>query len=72
MRRGNGRLRGVRWEDIKSPCIKVCTIEEDRCIGCHRKIEEIRNWVLYTDEERDTIIENLHLRAMIRVVDSGI
>lgn len=27
-----------------SPCIKVCKVEDGRCIGCNRTLEEIANW----------------------------
>jgi len=40
---------------IESPCIGVCTIIEDRCIGCTRTSHEISNWLFYTDEERKVI-----------------
>ena len=40
---------------IESPCIGVCTIIKDRCIGCTRTSYEISNWLFYTDTERGLI-----------------
>ena len=40
---------------IESPCIGVCTIIKDRCIGCTRTSYEISNWLFYTDTERGVI-----------------
>ena len=48
------------WSVINSPCVGVCTLENDICIGCHRTSEQITNWLSYTDKEREYImtIEN--------------
>ena len=40
---------------IESPCIGVCTIINNRCIGCLRTSEEIKNWLYFSDEERNKI-----------------
>lgn len=48
---------------IKSPCIKVCKISNDICIGCFRTIEEITSWRLLTDEQREDIMESLKTRS---------
>jgi len=49
--------------EIKSPCINICKIEiinnEKTCVGCYRTLEQIRDWGLYSDAERDKIIEEL-------------
>ena len=44
------------WSVIKSPCVGVCTLENDICIGCHRTSEQITNWLSYTDKEREYIM----------------
>ena len=33
--------------DISSPCIKVCIIESDYCIGCGRTLDEIGEWLKF-------------------------
>jgi predicted Fe-S protein YdhL (DUF1289 family) len=29
---------------IESPCVSICQLKGDLCIGCGRTIEEIRHW----------------------------
>ena len=55
MRRGKKR----DWSQIKSPCIKVCTLENGVCIGCKRTQDQIREWLIYSDEERNLIMKTL-------------
>ena len=40
---------------IESPCIGVCTIVANICIGCFRSKEEIQNWLYYSENERKRI-----------------
>jgi uncharacterized protein len=44
-----------------SPCISVCQIDPatGRCIGCHRTIDEIRDWIISTPEDRQKILDAL-------------
>ena len=49
----------IRWEDIKSPCVKICTLEDGVCIGCRRTQDEIREWVIMTDNQREKIMKRL-------------
>lgn len=42
--------------EIKSPCIKVCKLENEVCVGCKRTRQEIANWSKYTDKEKLEII----------------
>jgi len=44
---------------MRTPCIKICKIKEDICIGCGRTLDQIRDWSIFTDEKRDTIMEEL-------------
>jgi len=45
-------------EDIVSPCIGVCAINDSNgfCQGCYRTVEEIREWWNMTDEEREKVM----------------
>jgi hypothetical protein len=47
-----------------SPCISVCQIDPKTgwCIGCHRTIDEIRDWIISTPEERQKILDALAVR----------
>ena len=54
-----GQRNRIRWQDIKSPCVKICTLEDGVCIGCRRTQDEIREWVIMTDNKREKIMERL-------------
>ena len=49
---------------IKSPCIKVCVIEEGSglCRGCGRTLEEIARWSSLTQEAREAVMQRLPAR----------
>jgi uncharacterized protein len=48
---------------VKSPCIKVCKYDvEKNCMGCHRSMEEITQWIFYTDDEKENVLKNAELR----------
>ena len=49
----------IRWDDIQSPCVKICKLEDGICIGCGRTQDEIREWVVMTDKQREEIMERL-------------
>ena len=46
-------------KEIKSPCIKVCTINNEKCIGCGRTKDEIKEWFYATDDRKIQILERL-------------
>ncbi len=52
---------------VASPCIKVCRVHEDVCVGCGRSLWEIANWGRFTDEEKRAAIA----RAADRLPTSG-
>ena len=54
-----GQRNRIRREDIKSPCVKICTLEDGVCMGCGRTQDEIREWVIMTDNQREKIMERL-------------
>ena len=54
-----GQRNKIRWEDIKSPCVKICSLEDGVCIGCGRTQDEIKEWVIMTDNQREEIMERL-------------
>jgi len=51
-------------EIMKSPCIKVCKIDEPSrlCLGCFRTLEEIATWSRLSDTQRDTVMNDLDRR----------
>ena len=51
---------------VVSPCIKMCTLQDDFCIGCGRTTQEIAEWAKATLERKKEILERLpdRLRRM--------
>tara|TARA_Y100000817_G_scaffold157228_1_gene122991 strand:+ start:739 stop:948 length:210 start_codon:yes stop_codon:yes gene_type:complete len=56
-----GKRGRIDWSDIETPCVKICKIIDNNCIGCYRTAEEIRDWVWMTPEERSKIIKEIQL-----------
>jgi len=70
----------INWPDItfppinlwsvwmKSPCKKECNYDSKRrlCTSCGRSTEELSNWTLYTDDEREyhTKLARLRLKKL--------
>lgn len=46
---------------IESPCRKVCRLDNAGayCTACRRTLAQIRDWRIYTDNERQAIMERL-------------
>ena len=55
---------------MKSPCIKVCTLEDGICIGCFRTQDEIREWIIYTDEQKRVVLEKLEERKILHNINN--
>ena len=53
-------------EDIVSPCIGVCAINDANgfCQGCYRTVEEIREWWNMSDQEREKVMGALDQRLL--------
>ena len=49
---------------MESPCIKVCTLEGDICIGCFRTQDEIREWMIFTDKQKKETLEKIKIRKI--------
>lgn len=54
----------VMNKKMQSPCEKICVMENGYCLGCNRTQEEIANWSNYTDDERESIMEQLFDREV--------
>jgi len=58
-------------DTIKSPCIQVCTLDEEKiCLGCHRSAEEIRGWFTMTDEQKLQVLANAEERRRTKDVNN--
>ena len=50
-------------EEIRSPCISVCVLDEnDICMGCFRSAEEVTDWFMAGDEEKRAIMQRVEQR----------
>ena len=51
-------------EGPPSPCISVCQIDDATgwCLGCKRSIDEIRDWMIMTPDERQHVLDALPAR----------
>lgn len=44
---------------MESPCVEVCTLEKNICIGCKRTVEEITGWSIMTNEQREVVMKRI-------------
>lgn len=56
----------VAVEAIKTPCIGICKLDigGTYCIGCNRSTAHLEAWSLYTDQERQEIMDKLKERTI--------
>ena len=52
--------------NYQSPCIGVCLLEDDTCVGCLRTIFEIQRWGSYSAEEKAVIMWRVKQRGRTR------
>ncbi len=53
-----------RPDNPPSPCIRVCTLDEnDVCVGCRRTLDEIVAWAGLSPEEQHAVIARLAERS---------
>jgi len=47
-----------------SPCVAICRLDERTglCLGCHRTIDEIRDWPILAPDERNRVLEIIEER----------
>ena len=57
------RLRNLR-AGPPSPCVSVCTIDDATgwCLGCARTLDEIRDWLIMTPEQKQDLLMVLNER----------
>lgn len=44
-----------------SPCVQLCVVDKEtnKCKGCNRTLEQIKDWSKYSDEQRMDIMKEL-------------
>jgi len=46
---------------VKSPCKGICNLDfatHEICLGCGRRIDEIKNWNAFTDQHKKVVVGN--------------
>lgn len=63
-RRRRRRAARVFDTSVPSPCVSICQMDEsgDRCIGCLRTLDEIRDWPILTAEEKRAVLALIESR----------
>jgi len=51
---------------VPSPCVLVCRIEDGECVGCHRTVDEIRDWIIMSEYEQKKLLHELKWRKDVR------
>ncbi len=54
-------ILGIKHDDgggsgVASPCIDVCRMDGQFCIGCYRRLDEIARWSKADDDEKRLIL----------------
>lgn len=45
-----------------SPCVNICKLNDSSiCVGCLRTVDEITDWSIYTNEEKQAILDRILL-----------
>jgi predicted Fe-S protein YdhL (DUF1289 family) len=45
--------------DVLSPCINICKLENGVCSGCGRSKRDIKNWSQYNNETKYQIVHKI-------------
>lgn len=47
----------------KSPCISICVLDDnDICMGCYRSAEEIADWFMASDAQKNEVLRRARER----------
>lgn len=51
-----------------SPCISICQMnpQSGLCMGCHRTIDEIADWSVLSEEEKQAVLSAIDARVLNR------
>jgi len=50
-------------QTAQSPCVRNCCLDDDdMCLGCHRSLEEIKEWGVADNHRRLIILQNAKQR----------
>jgi len=52
--------------EVQSPCVKRCALDEEKmCQGCKRTLEEIRNWLKMSNDEKQQVLIAIQERKKV-------
>lgn len=62
-RRRREQRHAIYDNEIASPCVGICQLDQQKlCIGCQRDVDEIRNWMIMSKQEKMTVLINIKQR----------
>lgn len=52
---------------VPSPCVMICKLDSvsGLCEGCHRNVDEIREWMIMSRDEKLTVLEKIEQRKSV-------
>lgn len=45
--------------EVESPCISICRMEDEVCVGCGRTVEEVVEWYNFSNDEKQTVLNRI-------------
>ena len=45
--------------EYNSPCVSICEVKDNLCIGCGRTLDEIESWTTMTQKQRQEVLERI-------------
>ncbi len=48
---------------INSPCVNVCRMQGNLCLGCYRTLDEIAGWSQMSDTEKRQVLSKVANRS---------
>ena len=59
-----------RYRHVRSPCVSTCEYNKNYyCVGCRRHMDEIIDWLDYSDEKRESVMQELPTRDIDKLAD---
>lgn len=49
----------MKQSKVESPCISICRMENDVCVGCGRTVEEVVEWYNMTDKQKQAVLNRI-------------
>jgi uncharacterized protein len=54
-------------DPIPSPCVRNCCLDDEEiCLGCHRSLDEIKEWGIADQARRRAILQDAAQRKQVR------